>query len=326
MDIFLTFDYEIYFGSPHGSVEKCILEPTDLLRKIATEEKIKMVFFIDVGHLVQLERFALQYPNLQVEYDAIVSQIKTLVKEGHDCQLHIHPHWEKTTFDGNKWVFDHNYYKLVDFSDEEILSIFENYHLKLISITGKPSKSFRAGGWCLQPFERIKPAFELHGIKIDSSVFVGGKAENQVYSYDFTTAPKKDAWRFQSNLCQEDSEGNFLEIPISDYTYSPIFFWKLFILGRLFPKKHKSIGNGKSIQISGGKRKVLTQPSRLPASVEGFFATKMESVIRQNEKKGFEKTVFIGHPKAMTYYSLKKLQQKIKKLKRNHRFVRFSDV
>lgn len=326
MDIFLTFDYEIYFGPNHGSVEKCIIEPTNLLRKIAKEEDIKMVFFIDVGHLVQLEKWIPKFPKLQSDYDKFTSNIQELVKEGHDCQLHIHPHWEKTIFDGSKWVFNHDYYKLVDFSDEEILSIFENYHRKLIELTGKPSKSYRAGGWCLQPFNRIKPAFDLHGIKIDSSVFVGGKAENHIYSYDFTSAPKKDAWKFQDDLCQEDSNGKFLEIPISDYTYSPLFFWKLFILGRLFPERHKSIGDGKSIQISGGKRKILTQSSRLPASVEGLFATKMENVVRQNEKNGFGKTVFIGHPKAMTHYSLEKLQQKIRNLKRNHRFIRFSDV
>ena len=56
MQIFLTYDYELFFGEPTGSVEKCIIEPTNLLREIAKRTGIKMIFFIDVGYLKKLNQ------------------------------------------------------------------------------------------------------------------------------------------------------------------------------------------------------------------------------------------------------------------------------
>ena len=47
MNLFLTYDYELFFGAPTGTVEKCIIEPTNLLREIANRTGVKMVFFID---------------------------------------------------------------------------------------------------------------------------------------------------------------------------------------------------------------------------------------------------------------------------------------
>ena len=53
---------------------------------------------------------------LKKDYDLITQQIQKLSAEGHDVQLHIHPHWEDSTFDGIEWIFDTNRYKLSDFS------------------------------------------------------------------------------------------------------------------------------------------------------------------------------------------------------------------
>src|SRR5690606_30550030 len=112
-------------------------------------------------------------------------QIKTLVDEGHDCQLHIHPHWEDCVHDGQQWNMVTDRYKLDDFSDQEIENIFREYHQILKDLTGKHVTSYRAGGWCLQPFDRVKPSFEHAGITLDSTVFPGGKFTAGNYFYDF---------------------------------------------------------------------------------------------------------------------------------------------
>ena len=57
MKIFLTYDYELFFGDPTGSVEKCIIEPTQRLLEIAKRTGARYTFFIDVGYLKQLELF-----------------------------------------------------------------------------------------------------------------------------------------------------------------------------------------------------------------------------------------------------------------------------
>src|ERR1700733_6978930 len=100
MDIFITLDYEIYFGSDPGTVAKCIIEPTTMLINIAKKHDVRFSFFVDCGFLLKLDEFRKKYPVLENDYIAVVSQIKKLSSSGHDIQLHIHPHWEDSYYDG----------------------------------------------------------------------------------------------------------------------------------------------------------------------------------------------------------------------------------
>lgn len=326
MKIFLTYDYELFFGSPTGSVEKCIIEPTNALIAIAKQNAIKMVFFIDTGYLKKLEEYKDIYSVVKKEHELIKQQIDTLVAEGHDCQLHIHPHWEDSYHNGTQWVMNTDRYKLVDFSDEEIAQIVTEYHEILSRWTGKKVHSYRAGGWCLQPFNRIEKAFHNVNLKIDSTVFRGGKFTAGNYYYDFTSAPQLSKWKFNNNLCQPEKNGLFWEYPIANHTYTPIFFWKLFLLGRLFPKKHKPIGDGYPMPSPGMRKKMLTKGMHLAASVDGYFVTKLDRVLKKQLQNNFEETVFIGHPKACTHFSLKKLNRFINKQKNKHQFSTFAEL
>lgn len=326
MQLLLTYDYELFFGEPTGSVEKCIIEPTDLLRGIANRTGIKMVFFIDTGYLKKLNQFRNEFPKVEQEYQLIAQQIKNLVEEGHDCQLHIHPHWEDSIHDGQKWVMKTDRYKLDDFSDEEIERIVIEYKDILHAYTGKPISSYRAGGWCLQPFDRVASVFEKCGIKIDSTVFPNGKFTAGNYYYDFTGSPDKSKWRFSNDLIKEDPEGPFMEYPISNQFYGPLFFWRLFALGRLKPRFHKPMGDGYPMSSPGLRKKMLTKGMNLSASVDGYFVTKLDSVLRKNQKKGFNETVIIGHPKACTKFALARLEKFIKKHQTKHQFTTFAAI
>lgn len=326
MNVYLTYDYELFFGDPTGSVEKCIIEPTNFLRQIAKETDVKMVFFIDVGYLKKLEEFRSQFSQVEHEYQLVYSQLKNLVAEGHDCQLHIHPHWEDCTHNGSQWNMVVDRYKLVDFSESKIESIILEYKSILENITGKPITSYRAGGWCLQPFSKIQSAFFKAGLRIDSTVFPGGENKKGNYFYDFTSVPDKDKWRFSSDLCMEDADGPFWQYPISNYKYSLWFFWRLFILGRLQPKLHKSIGDGYPMPSPGMRKQMLTKGMTLSACVDGYFVTKLSQVLKRNKAKGWNETVIIGHPKACTHFALKQLKKFIIKQKATVNFKTFSDI
>ncbi len=315
MNIYLTYDYELFFGRPTGTSEKCIIEPTNRLRAIAKRTGAKMVFFIDVGYIKQMQAHC-HLPVVKAEYDVVVNQIQNLVAEGHDCQLHIHPHWEDSYHDGKAWVMDVSRYKLVDFETDKIISIVLEYQKILEALTQKPVIAYRAGGWCLQPFSKIKQAFDAAGLKIDSTVFPYGKNTKGNYYYDFSEVPDKDSWRFSDDLCVEDPKGQFLELPISYYRYSALFFWRLFILGRLNPKMHKPIGDGYPMPSIGLRREMLTKGKCLSASVDGYFVTKLNRIIRRNAQKKYQHTVIIGHPKACTNYALVQLERFINKQQR----------
>jgi hypothetical protein len=325
MNVFITLDYEIFFGENQGTIDKTLIYPTELLLKTTLNTSVKFTFFVDIGFLIKLDENKIAFPKLDLEHQLVIKQIKKLVALGHDCQLHIHPHWEKAIFDGKKWLFDYNYYKLADFSDDEIKQIFEKYTQALQELTQKPIHSFRAGGWCLQPFNRLKKAFTENHINIDSSVFIGGKHMDAPYAYDYTNTPSKAFWRFSSNECESDEQGAFIELPISSNIYSPLFFWRLFLLGNLFPSKHKPIGNGKPMPSSLTRKKLLTQKHLMSASIDGYFSSKMNKIIQNNYGKGKDHTVFIGHPKALTLFSIQELTNFIQKNHQQYHFKTFSD-
>ena len=326
MNIYLTYDYELFFGDPTGSVEKCIIEPTNHLREIAKRTNAKMVFFIDVGYIKKMLEF-IHVPVVRHEYDLVTAQIRDLVKEGHSCQLHIHPHWEDSSHDGTQWVMDVSRYKLVDFEPEKIERIVLEYQKILSDLTQQPVNVYRAGGWCLQPFSKVQSAFEKAGLKIDTTVFPKGKNTKGNYYYDFTSTPDKDHWSFSDDLCVEDPSGPFLEFPISNFKYSMLFFWRLFILGRLNPIDHKPMGNGYPMPSPGLRKEMLTKGKLLSASVDGYFVTKLNRVIQHNLSKGFKHTVIIGHPKACTLFALKKLEAFVTKQQaKGHVFTTFTDL
>src|SRR3989338_7582632 len=85
-----------------------------------------------------------------------------------------------------RWTEMANCDQLDDFSDTEIEQIVKRYYLYLYELTNQPIHSFRAGGWCIQPFSRLYKVFKELNLKIDSSVFPGGKFQSPHYDFDFT--------------------------------------------------------------------------------------------------------------------------------------------
>lgn len=313
MKIAFTWDYELFFGLKTGSVEKCMLQPTAELLRIARENNAKFTFFPDVAWL------------LKDQNDAVIHQIKQWHQEGHETGLHIHPHWEDCEKIGSEWNMNLNRYKLADFSKEDAAKLIKKYSNEVERITGQRAGSFRAGGWCVQPFFQIKDALHEAGIYIDSSVFQGGKNLTLPYHYDFSTCPKDNSWRFEDEVCRPTENGIFVELPIASKMYSPWFFWKLFILGRMRPSHHKPIGDGYPAAGGGSKKQLLTRQNLLCVSSDGYFATQIQRAINKAEKLGQEKMVVIGHPKACTLFSLRQLEKFIRQ-STDHEFVNLREL
>lgn len=327
MNIFLTYDYELFFGKSAGSVDKCMIEPTNELLKIAKEFNVKMTFFVDIGYLIKLKEFLPSNPELLLDDSKVRKQLAQILEEGHDIQLHIHPHWEKSYFENGKWVFvTENAYKLADFDQEEIKRIVVSYKAFLDEIVGYKTTAFRAGGWCIQPFHKLKAVFEEVGIKYDSSVFPGGSFSSSDYSFDFTNAPTKSHYSFNDDECQDVENGPFIEYPISSRRYSLLFYWRLYILGRLFPSQHKMIGDGDFLAQPGRKQSVLTNYTWNHISTDGYYASKLEETLNSFEQSNTEDLVVIGHPKGMTLFSLKATKKFISKAHTKHVFRTFKDL
>jgi hypothetical protein len=324
MDIYLTFDYELYFGEPTGSIEKCIIEPTEALLKVADEFGVKLVQFVDCGYLKKIQEEKIKYPSLEKDFELLAKQLETMHSNQHDLQLHIHPHWEDSFYANNKWVCNVNRYKLTSFSNSEINTVVTEYK-KALAVYNDADNiiAYRAGGWCLQPFENIGEALKKNNIKVDSSVFRGGYFESEQYNYDFRNAPKKSRYKFEDDPNKEVEKGHFTELPITSIINSPLFYWELFLLGRLDPKQHKPLGDGKPIPAPGQRKKILTRYTTNTVSLDGYNAALLEMALHQQQAIGAKEMVIIGHPKALTRYGLKALKEFILKNHKKHNFTTF---
>ncbi|MFN4910382.1 MAG: hypothetical protein ACK454_05015 [Flavobacteriales bacterium] len=322
MKIAITWDYELFFGERSGSVEQCMLEPTERLLALADRYKIPFTFFPDTGCLIKFE----EQPECHEDLQRVKTQIQTWDGKGHETGLHIHPHWEKSVWKDGHWKHDLVHYKLSDFSGEEASGIVERYAAYMNALLAHPMQSYRAGGWCAQPFAPVSEAMQKAGIRIDSSVFKGGKNTTKPYRYDYTHVPNVPHWTFTDDPAVLDSEGFFTEIPIASMHYSPLFFWKLFVLGRFNPKQHKPIGNGVPAKGGGSKKDLLTRSHRLCVSADGYFSTQLNRALNKAQRTNAPFMVVIGHPKALTPFGLFTLEAFIAKHHRNHEFVTLSSI
>jgi len=327
MNIFLTLDYELFFGKS-GSVDNCIIKPTQDILKIVEPQQIKISFFVDSGFLLALERQKENFTSLVIDYTKVVNQLKYLAVNGHGIELHVHPHWEDSFFDGEKWVFNLERYKLSDFDDNEVLDIVTRYTEVIKRITGKTPKAYRAGGWSAQPFGPIQKGLNNNNIFVDSSVFAKGfhKSDNQIY--DFKNVPQFNTeYNFSQDLTIEDRNGNFTEIPISSFKVRPWFFWSFAIIKIFKAIRHKPYGDGSAIQMPKTEMlRLLFSSSYSVVSIDGFKASIIDKAFKlykrnTNNRGNF---VLIGHPKAFTPYSLLKVKKFIERIHLSHNFVTYS--
>ena len=318
----MTFDYELFFGTETGSVDKCLIEPTNELLSLSSEHGIQMTFFVDVGYLIKLRENATEYVKLALDEQKVHEQLNRIKGQGHSLQLHVHPHWEKATFNGVKWEINpHKCYKLSDFNQQQIKEILVKYKAFLEEITGEKVRIYRAGGWCIQPFQQVVNVFKELELSIDSSVMPGMRFTSEHYSFNFKDAPSTCPYRFENDVCTQDSEGSFTEFPIATRRYSPYFFWRLYVLGRLFPSKHRMWGDGNFIVQPGVKKKSLLKTIRHHVSTDGYFASVLDKAMKECQESSIECMVTIGHPKSLTQFSLGKLRQFIQRYGTKHRFI-----
>jgi hypothetical protein len=320
VNIVISLDYEVFFGARTGSVERTLIEPSAALAAIARHHGVPLVFFVDVLFVLRLRELGRRQPALMVEHDRIVRQLETLARSGHELQLHLHPHWLDSHWDGQRWHLDLAHYRLHDLDDTTLAHTVHAGAVALREITGGGAVSaFRAGGWCLQPFERLRGPLLQAGIGIDSTVYAGGWQAGPGPSFDFRQAPRASRWNFDTDPLVPVPGGPFLEVPIASHALSPLFFWKLALLRKLGGARHRPLGDGEAIAPSRGTlwRKLLW-PSVSVVSIDGLKASELESAWQRHRQQGSSDFVVIGHPKALTADSLRRFEAFLQRHREAH--------
>ena len=304
--LILTFDYELFLGRDTGTAQKTIIEPTKKILAILSQYKAHGIFFIDATYLLTLKKF--NHP----DFREVQSQIRCIVEQGNNVELHLHPQWlDAEPLDTDRWHFkSFDHFRLHSLSDRELGFIFSEGKEIIEKCAQQVNRNytvnaFRAGGWSIAPFERIRPCFIQENIEMDFSV-VPGMAEHNLplHSYDFKKAPTSQSlWEFDTDPCQPMNGKNlFIEVPVTTYVtwgYNLIF-------NKLALRNKKNFVNGEGIRKSKvpkmSKLFQIIRKVRRSFSIDynsnTFFVESLKLLPEQNAY-----VVCVSHPKAFTSVS-----------------------
>lgn len=299
-NICLTFDYELFFGSKSGTIQNSLLKPTDAILKTLNTNGQKGTFFIDAMFLERLYGIKEE----ESSYKQISDQLIFMISSGHRIELHLHSHWLDATYTNGFWNFPHyKHYRLHSLPEPLITDLFVRCTQLLEEIARKANssykiKAFRAGGWSLQPFEKLKAGFLKAGIEIDSSVAPGLREDGDRF-YDFSNSSNIDYWRFSDDPLQEESKGIFWEVPI--YVYERNFKNRLnkFIYDRI--SNDSIFGDGKGLLAEKKETSFYNLKNKLGSTYSMLSSDSInESELTKTIQKSTKSTiVIINHPKTM---------------------------
>ena len=85
--ILLTFDYELPLGKAND-YQRGLFAPAGKLIQLANRIGVPIVLFTDICSAIKFKEW--DYNNYYLPFK---NQVGQALQEGHDLQLHIHPHW-----------------------------------------------------------------------------------------------------------------------------------------------------------------------------------------------------------------------------------------
>ena len=315
--IIFSYDYELFFGIMSGTVQKTLIEPTNLLLDCMESVGARGNFFIDYLMFECLEK--LNDERAKLDLKIMKEQVKDMVRRGHRIELHLHPHWIDAKYNGDgTWDYtDYTHYSLYSLHEEVRARMFRDgtgYLTKLAREVDPDYTicAFRAGGWTIQPFGILKKCFKENGIVIDSSVMHGICQDNKYSKFDFHCTPDKETYRFSDDVCIEEVNGEFIEVPITVYNRN-IFRKIIEKIIRFFSIKRECITDGThqrlDLPINSRHKKWLksiptafSMSGRNPLIAELAFRVSNKSLI-----------TIIDHPKDFTENALSVIRLYMKK-------------
>lgn len=226
IEFIFTIDYEI-FGNGKGSLEELIYGPAKQLKAIFDKWNTRFVVFVEVAELEMIEA-----NETDEAIDLVKHQVREFFGTGYEIGLHLHPQWYNARYENGKWFLDYSEYNLCIQPRERIIQIVDRSIGYLRRLLGAPDftpLSFRAGNWLIQPTRTMAQVLYERGLKVDSSVFKGGRQHQ--HNLDFRPALKNGYfWPFADDVNVASPQGRLVEFPIYS-TMVPI--WKLLTTKRI---------------------------------------------------------------------------------------------
>ena len=328
MNIFLTLDYELFSSEQPGTPQKCIVDPMNALSKVAGKYGIKYTIFVDAAYLYRLYQLKQNFPHLKRDFELLKHNIEEMVHVGHDIQLHFHPQWIYTDYDGieSKWRMDTIHFKLSDMEPELAKKTFKEAKELLDSIIGYRSNCFRACGYCLDTYSNYIDLFKQNEIDKDSSVARYCYADSSAHVYDYRIIPDETIYRFDDSIKEKKENGQFTELSIASFKLNPVIY-------RLKLKKYREgyvYRDGAPLKVDVSNKEsllhCLIMPKRILASLDGRNSILLPYYLERSNRQHLTDLVICGHPKNTTEGSLKNLDKFLADNVGKHKFASSKDI
>lgn len=219
--LILSVDYEI-FGSGAGDVRQHTVDPARHMAEICGSYNVPLTVFFEVEEYIAFVSHASQLKR-DLGYDPadlIRKQIVSLINQGHDIQLHLHPEWHGARYADGKWLLnpDKTTVDSLFESQDEVTDYIANRKKVIEEMAAEANSShkvraYRAGAFSAQPGRMLLAALADNGIFIDSSVVKG--LHNAARGYDYRRVPSaKGPWKVSNDVARQDALGGVWEFPI----------------------------------------------------------------------------------------------------------------
>lgn len=300
-------DYELFFHRS-GSIEKCLLEPCELLLDFANKTDIRITFFVDAGMLCRMQNLAPTNPSIERDLSRVKRHLESVAAKGHEIGLHVHPHWEDTRWQNEAWDFSDSRYRLDEFPDAEIAEIVSRYTAALNELCDGSVTTYRAGGFCIEPFSQVRDALLKEGITVDSSVVPGARLDDDAKGFDFSKVPDVSWWQFSESPRTPSSDGEFLEIPITPQVLPFFHYWGRAVDRVLGRQPAAVLGDGMSKAI--GREEIVRRLSgrgrTSELSIDAPKARRLGNSSISRQRRDIWQVM--GHPKLLGSPSIASLE------------------
>ena len=346
--VLLTFDYELTLGGAKD-YNRGLFDPASRLIDEATALKAPIVLFTDICSAIRFKDW--DYDGFYVPFR---NQIHRSIREGHDVQLHIHPHWMTSVFVKGSYIPSADF-SLSNFANEKngytIESIIGLAFNELLAMGREADRSyecvaFRAGGYDVEPESaRILTALNKLGVKIDSSLIKEFYLEYKFSKVDYTNSPRPSKWFISEKgpLTKEVRSG-LLELPISSIPVSLVDVLirrgrKIINSAKYKSRVYSNSGNG--FLVTQGKQglnariRKIVNPLMLSLDKEYFECKDLMRIVEHNVKLYQDENddlvlTAIGHPKSMGQYHVGLMKEFVLALRERFQndvsFVTYRDI
>ncbi len=295
VELIFTLDYEIY-GNGHGTLRDLVLDPTRRLADIFKEFGAPFVVFAEAVEFAKIEE-AQSDPDIA----GVRAQLRELRAAGHEIGLHLHPWWANARYEGGSWQFDWSERNISTLDLNRVESIVSGAIRYLCDALHDPNfipLAFRSGLWAMQPTSVIASVLARHSVRVDSSVFKGGRIDSLGLDYR-PALLNSDTWRFGDDINIPDPEGELWEIPIHTQM---VPFWQMLGSKRLkLQKKAQNSNHGTPLPRRWRDFLRFSYPRKLDFCRMTFDEMRLalEPVLKDAQLRPEERRVIvaIGHSK-----------------------------